>query len=258
MAASDPVTNDRPATSPWPGTTAVPRPTIGSIAVDGRGPVHRVAVAEVGRVAVLEQVAGAQDVRVGDRDHDVVVGVAAAEVGQPDLAPAEVEGRAVGEHPVRRIEADLGELVGEARGLGEDPGQLALAGALDHRPAALVTPDHRRPEHLVAEGVVVVAVRVDDDPDPRRAEVAQVVQHLARLGRGAPGVDDERRLPVAGEHRDDVLVVEPVAPHEHAVADLGPAGRLGGRRHGGDASRRAGPRGRGVARATTLPAVRES
>ena len=82
----------------WPGTApATPRRTRarrgprapgdhgplagqGEDALGRRRPVHRVAVAEPGRRPVLEQVARTQHVRVRDRDHDVVVGVAAAEV----------------------------------------------------------------------------------------------------------------------------------------------------------------------------------
>ena len=76
------------------------------------------------------------------------------------------------------------------------------------------------PEDRVAEAVVAVAVRVDDDADARRAELAQVVEHLAGLrGRGSR-VDDE--APSATEHDDDVLVEEAVAADEDAVADLGP------------------------------------
>ena len=56
---------------------------------------------------------------------------------------------------------------------------------LDHRRAPLVAPDHGRPEDGVAEGVVVVAVGVDDDADARRAELAQVVEDLAGLRRRA-------------------------------------------------------------------------
>ena len=48
----------------------------------GRDPVERVAVAEERDVALLEEVAGEQDVRAGHVDDDVVVGVAAAEVAR--------------------------------------------------------------------------------------------------------------------------------------------------------------------------------
>ena len=58
--------------------------------------------------------------------------------------------------------------------------------------AALVAPDRRRPEDRVAEGVVEVAVRVDDDPDRGVGQLAQVGLDLARLRVGRAGIDDER------------------------------------------------------------------
>ena len=56
--------------------------------------------------------------------------------------------------------------------------------------AALVTPDRRRPEDVVAVGVIEVAVRVDDDRHRRRGQLAQVGQDLARLDVRRAGVDD--------------------------------------------------------------------
>ena len=44
-----------------------------------------------------------------------------------------------------------------------------------------MTPDRRGPEDVVAEGVVEVAVGVDDDRDRRRRQLAQVVEDLATL-----------------------------------------------------------------------------
>ena len=82
------------------------------------------------------------------------------------------------------------------------------------------------PEHRVAEAVVAVAVGVDDDPDARRAELPEVVEDLAGLRQGGSRVHDQRRS--AAEHRRDVLVVEAVATHEDAVADLGPQARHAG------------------------------
>ena len=164
--------------------------------LDGGRPVDRVSVAEVGRRAVLEEVAGAQDVRVGDPEHDVVVGVAATEVVEPDLAPAD---------PDRRGSVNVrsgGSSSTSARSAASS-GTSAAARArcasprpLDHRHAALVAPDGRRPEHAVAERVVVVAVGVDDDRDPRRAELTQVVHDLAGLRVRASGCP--RRAPRRG------------------------------------------------------------
>ena len=54
----------------------------------------------------------------------------------------------------------------------------------------------------------------------RRGQLAQVVDDLARLDVGRARVDQEDV--VAAEHDPDVLVVERVATHEHAIADLGP------------------------------------
>ena len=50
----------------------------------------------------------------------------------------------------------------------------------------------------------------------------QVGQDLAPLDVRRAGVDDERRA-VAEDH-PDVLVVELIAPHEHAIAELDPGG----------------------------------
>ena len=150
----------------------------------GRRPVHGEAVAEVGGRAVLEQVAGAQDVGIGDRDHDVVVGVAAARGSRAgSRRPSRSSVCAVGEHAVRRIQHHLARA--PPRAPGSPPRSRARWRSpvtLDHRPAPLVAPDHGGPEDVVAEGVVVVPVGVDDDADPRRAELAQVVEDLARLG----------------------------------------------------------------------------
>ena len=49
----------------------------------------------------------------------------------------------------------------------------------------------------------------------------QVVEDLARLAGGAPGVDDDRT--VVGQDDADVLLEEAVAPDEDPVADLRPA-----------------------------------
>ena len=71
----------------------------------------------------------------------------------------------VGEDPVGRVDDDLGEVVRETRLLDRDGLLARLAGADHERDTALVAPDRRGSEDGIAEGVVEVAVRVDDDPD---------------------------------------------------------------------------------------------
>ena len=71
--------------------------------------------------------------------------------------------------------------------------------ASEHRRAPLVAPDRGGAEHPVAEGVVVVAVRVDDDPDGGRPELAQVVEDLARLRMASCGC--RARAPRPGRAR---------------------------------------------------------
>ena len=91
ISSSDRSANARSATSPWPAAIVVGAE--GDDRLDRGRPVERVAVAEVGRRPVLEEVAGEQDAGVRDRQDDVVVGVAAAEVAQLDGAPADVDRR---------------------------------------------------------------------------------------------------------------------------------------------------------------------
>ena len=59
--------------------------------LDRGRPVEREAVAEERRRIVLQEVAGEEDVCVGDPNDDVVVGVAAAEIGELDRAAARVD-----------------------------------------------------------------------------------------------------------------------------------------------------------------------
>jgi len=61
---------------------------------------------------------------------------------------------------------------------------------------------------VVAKGVVVVAVGVDDRPDRQRRELAEVGQDLVGLAVGDPRIDDEHS--VVTQDRPDVLVVEHV------------------------------------------------
>ena len=158
--------NARPAWSPWPGTTT---PRSGSTrAASGRGrrhPVERIAVAEERDVALLQQVAGPDHVRPRHGDDRVVVGVAATEEPQLDVATADLDrGRSV-ERPIRRVDDDLGEVVGQVRLVGGDGRLAPLTGALHERHAARLAPDRGRPEDGVAEGMVEMAVGVDDDRD---------------------------------------------------------------------------------------------
>ena len=156
-------------------------------------PVERIAVAEERHGAVLDQVAGEQDGRVRDLDDDVVVGMPAAEDGaaRPRRSPTSMVAR-LGERPVGRIDDDLGEVGGELR----HPRRRSAARATSpvrsmNVPQPIVAPDRRRPEDVVAEGVVEMAVGVDDDRDRRRGQLAQVVEDLARLDVGRAGVDHQ-------------------------------------------------------------------
>ena len=151
----------------------------------GLRPVQRIAVAEAGNGAVLDQVPGERDRGVRDLDDDVVVGVPATEVAELDAPVADVDVGRLGERPVGRIEDDLGEVGGHLRHLGGDPRPTDLAGPLDERDAAFVAPDRRRPEDVVAEGVVEVAVRVDDD----RHRAAVSVRRSSAISRAWTWVD---------------------------------------------------------------------
>ncbi len=185
-------TKSRPAWSPWPGTTT---PVASDERGDRRGrrrPLEGVAVRVERHGAVLEQVAREQHVRAWHGDHDVVIGVAAAEVAQLDLAPTDLDRRGLGERLVGRIDDDLVELAGDLRVLGFDLGLARLAGPLQERDAPLVTPDPGGPEEPVPERVIPVAVRVHDDRDRVARQLLQVGDDLARLPVRRAGVDDER------------------------------------------------------------------
>ena len=135
-----------------------------------------------------------------------MIGVPATKVAELDAPVADVDVCRLVEGPVRRIEDDLGQVGGDLRHLGGDPRPADLAGPFEERDAAVVAPDRRRPEDVVAEGVVEMAVGVDDDLHRRRRQRPQVVDDLARLDVGRPRVDQEDV--VAAEHDPDVLVVE--------------------------------------------------
>ena len=184
-------------------------------------PVERVRVVERRDGAVLEQVTSEQHASSRDEHDHVVVGVAAAQVAQLDLPVAHVHRSLLLERPVGRVDDDLTEVGGEVGQLRDKLRPARVAGPCHERPAADVSPDRRRAEDRIAECVVVVAVRVDDDLDRCRRQLAQVVKDLARLRVRCAGVDDEGS--VAAEDDADVLVVERVAPDEDAITDLRPA-----------------------------------
>ena len=181
-------------------------------------PIERIAVVVEGHVAVLDEVPGEEHRGIGDADDDVVIGVPTSKVAELDAAIAEIQERRLRECPVRRIDDDLGKVGGDLRHLRGDPSPADVAGPFEERPAADMAPDRRRPEDVVAEGVVEMAVGVDDDVHRRRGQRPQVVGDLARLDVGRPRVDQQDV--VAPEHDPDVLVVELVATHEHPIADL--------------------------------------
>ena len=199
-----------------------------------RGPVERVAVAVERHGAVLDQVAGEGDRGARCRDDDVVIGVAATQEAKLDLPSADLDRRDLAEGAVRRVDDDLVELSGELRRLGGDLRLARLTGAFHEGDAALVPPDRRRPEDRVAEGMVEVAVRVDDDRDGIAGQRPQVVEDLARLPVGRPRIDDQRLA--AAQDDPDVLVVERVAAHEDAIAEFDPSVRHAHRPHASRAS----------------------
>jgi hypothetical protein len=113
----------------------------------------------------------------------------------------------------------------EAPSPSGDPRPTGLAGPFDERDASFVTPDRRRPEDVVAKGVVEMAMRIDDDRDGLRRQRPQVTGDLARLDVGRARVDQEHV--VAAQHDPDVLVVELVATNEHPVPDFRPDSHRG-------------------------------
>ncbi len=194
----------------------------------GRGPVERVAIAEEGDCAVLEQVAGPQHARPRDRDDDVVIGVAAAKELELDTAPAHLDRCGVDERPVGRVDHDLSQIGGQIGLLESDLRTPRLARSFDEGDATLVPPDRRRAEDVVPVGMVEVAVRVHDGRDRSPGQLPDVREDLACLRVRGARVDDQR-LAVA-EHESDVLVVERVPANEEAIADLDPTVRDSHRR----------------------------
>ena len=189
--------------------------------LDRGRPVERIAVPEVRRGAVLQEVAGEQDASVRDRQDDVVVGVAAAEVPQLDHPAAEVETRLLVEGPRRRRNDDLPPLVGLLRQVVEEL-RPHLLGVLDQPGrTACLAPHLGTREDAVAEAVVMMVVGVDDPADGAR-ELGQVRPELRALAVRGPRVDDQE--PAVAAHDADRLVVEPVSAHPDPVPDLLPDG----------------------------------
>ena len=191
----------------------------------GGRPVHRVAVAEARRGAILEQVAGEEDAGARHDGDDLAVGVAAAVVAQLHDAVAHVEGCPVVEGVLGRVDHDLGQLFGDLRGPFRDPadGERAVTAQALGRPH--VPPDGGGTEGAVAERVVPVPVRVDDDRDRVGRQGPEFVDDLAGVGRRGARVDEQDVVPA--EDDPDLLVEEVEMAGEHAITDLDP-GHLAG------------------------------
>jgi acylglycerol lipase len=183
-------------------------------------PIERIAVTEVGDRAAFDEIAGKDDVRVRDRNDDVVVGVSATEEAELHRAATDVDRGPVGEDTFRRVDHDLSQVGGDVGVLSRDPRARRLARSSHERGTACMSPDLGRAKDAIAEGVVVVAVRVHDDRHREAGQLAEVFEDLATLGVRRPRVNHERRA--VTQHDPDVLVVELVPAHEDAIADLGP------------------------------------
>src|SRR6476659_3823802 len=103
---------------------------------------------------VLEQVTGEQDARIWHLDHDVIVGMPLAQVGEPQLAILDVDRRLFSEDLVRRRGHDLSELLRELWRLGDDLRAHQIALRDDPLCAARMAPDGGGQEPGVAEGVI--------------------------------------------------------------------------------------------------------
>ncbi len=106
------------------------------------------ASSKAGGGTLLDEVSGEQHARVRDTDHEVVIGVPGAEVGEQHPAAAEVELDAGIHHAVRQYRLDQRDGAGAA--LRPVPGQrlgmLCRATALQVRPATPVRPHVSRAE----------------------------------------------------------------------------------------------------------------
>ena len=186
----------------------------------GRRPVERVAVAEGGDRAVLDEIAGEHHAGTRDGEDDVVVGMAATQVAELDWPPADIDRHFRREGPIWWIDDDLEEVIGKIGLLGGDRLAPRFAGPGHEGNAPLVTPDRGRPKDMVPVRVVEVAVGVHDDRDGCPGQLPQISQDLARLDVGRTRIDDERL--VTAQHDADVLIEERIATDEHPVADLDP------------------------------------
>lgn len=189
----------------------------------GRGrPVERPGIVEERHIAALDQVAPKHDVGIGDRHDCVVIGVASTKEVQVHGATTDLDRRARVEDLVRWVDHYLAE-VGRQRGfVACDPRSPGLAGERHERWAAGLPPDRRRPEDVVPECMVKVAMRVHDDRHRVGGEHPEVGNDLASLDMGRSGVDQQDRS--VAQDGADVLVVELVAADEHAIADFDPGG----------------------------------
>jgi hypothetical protein len=163
--------------------------------------------------------------------------VGATEVAQLDAATADLDRGRLAERSIGRIDDDLGHFAGDVRDRLRDRGSTPLPELEEAWAAALVAPDRRGSEHVVAEGVVGVPVRIDHDRDRVRRQLAQVFEDLERLAVAASGIDDERFA--IAEHDPDLLVEDRVSPREDSVTELDPGTRT--RSHASDRSGRRSP-----------------
>lgn len=170
-------------------------------------PAQRIGVAEARRRAFLHEVAGEEHPGGRYRHNDVAVGMTETVVRKNDGPSAHLEGDGVVDHRVRR--GDLHRLDRSAElvplrilaSLCGDTGAIGGSPIAQSRCAAAMTPDPRRAERRIAEGMVEMGMGVDDDPRMRR-DVPDRVDEIARLTFMATGVDDE-----AGVVTDDESAV---------------------------------------------------
>ena len=140
-----------------------------------------------GVASASSEVAGEQDVGVGHEHDDVVVGVAAAEVAQLDRSARPARSRP---SPSPRTSGRAGR-TRPRRARAARSGSAAIGHCRCRSPVASIIVTQRswpqivgRPERVVAEAVVAVAVGVDDDADGQR--------------RSAPGGPPGSRRPGGG------------------------------------------------------------
>ena len=191
----------------------------GDQALERGRPVERIAVPEIRRRAVLQQVAGEEDPDGGHREDDVRVRVAAAQVAQLDLPSAHVDRGPLGERDGGRGEDDLAPLVLALGHLPDHLGAHRLAVLQQSCRAPVVAPHLRPDEDRVAEAMIVVVVRVDDPPDGPR-QLPEVSHQLVTLALRGAGVDHQQARVTTDD--TDGLVKEVIPPHPHPVGDLLP------------------------------------